>query len=154
MIGFYQASEKLFNVLNDHAKVNKVTLGDLADVDQQKQNIYPLAHVIPDTARQPGKTMVYGFTVLLMDLVDVNKEEARDQVEQFYGTDNLQDIWHETLNTLVECIEDFRRGDSYDDGYHIEGELQYEPFYDRFENNLAGWAVNINITVGYGQAIC
>ena len=43
---FYQATETIKSQLLADINVNSVTTGDIADVDLQKQTIFPLSHII------------------------------------------------------------------------------------------------------------
>ena len=44
--GFYQLTETIKNELLSNIDVNTVTTGNLSNVNLQKQNIFPLSHII------------------------------------------------------------------------------------------------------------
>jgi phage major head subunit gpT-like protein len=50
MTGFYQITQALKNQLDADAFVNTVTMGDIFKVDLNKQTIFPLSHIIINTA--------------------------------------------------------------------------------------------------------
>ena len=47
-----------------------------------------------------------------------------------------------------------QRGDLYKNLYQIEGTVSCEPFVDRFENKLAGWAATFDVLVQNDMTIC
>ena len=51
-------------------------------------------------------------------------------------------------------ISELRRGDLYTDKYQIEGTISTEPFTDRFEHLVAGWAVTFDITTFNDISVC
>ena len=79
-----------------------------------------------------------------MDIVDESKDEVTDI---FVGNDNEQDVLNTQLEVLNRVVALLQRGDLYTDLFQIEGTVGCEPFVDRFENRLAGWAVTFNIDI-------
>ena len=71
--GFYNVTNKIRQSLQSEPFVNTVTLGDLLDVDLNKQTIFPLAHLIVSNATLNGNIWQINFDLLLMDLVDETK---------------------------------------------------------------------------------
>ena len=57
----------------------------------------------------------------------------------------------EVLNRVVALLQ---RGDLYTDLFQIEGTVGCEPFVDRFENKLAGWAATFDVLVKNDMTIC
>ena len=55
------------------------------------------------------------------------------------------------LNRVVVLLQ---RGDLYTDLFQIEGTVGCEPFVDRFENKLAGWAATFDVLVKNDMTIC
>jgi len=47
-----------------------------------------------------------------------------------------------------------QRGDLYTQKYQIEDVVSCEPFVDRFENKLAGWAATFDVVVQNDMTIC
>ena len=66
--------------------------------------------------------------------------------DDFYSNDNLQDILNTLLAEANILVSDLRRGSSYDELFQVESNVSAEPFLDRFENQLAGWSLNITIS--------
>jgi hypothetical protein len=144
---FYTVTQKLHDLLIADNNVNVVTIGDVSDVDLAKQTIFPLSHIIVGDTSLNGSTMSMNFTVICMDIVDINKNSLRDESEPFYGTTDLQDIWNTQLQVCNRLVENLRRGDAFTDNYQLSGTVTATPFKDRYENLLAGWAIDITIDV-------
>ena len=47
-----------------------------------------------------------------------------------------------------------RKGSLHTDQYQLDGDANLEPFYDRFENRLAGFTATFNVFVRNDIDIC
>jgi hypothetical protein len=47
-----------------------------------------------------------------------------------------------------------RKGDLYSSQYALDGNANWEPFYDRFENKVAGWTASFDVLVANDITIC
>lgn len=145
---FYDVSTKIKDLLYADPNVNTVTIGvDATEVDWEKQSIFPLSHIIVNDSTLNGSTIDMSFTVICMDIVDFNKNVAKEEPNPFYGNTDLHDIWNTQLSVCNRLVENLRRGDAFDDLYRITASVNATPFKNRFENLLAGWAIDITITV-------
>jgi len=144
---FYKVTQKLHDLLIADNNVNVVTIGDISEADLAKQSIFPLSHIIVGDTSLNGSTMTLNFTVICMDVVDINKNDLRNESEPFYGMDNLQDIWNTQLQVCNRLVEQLRRGTAFTDNFQLTDAVTATPFQDRFENLLAGWAIDISINV-------
>ena len=86
-----------------------------------------------------------------MDIVDQSKSETFDR---FTGNNNEQDILNTQLSVLNKVIQKLRMGTLYTDKYQLDGDVSCEPFYDRFENQLAGWTATLDIVIYNDIKIC
>jgi hypothetical protein len=86
-----------------------------------------------------------------MDIVDESKDVVTDI---FVGNDNEQDVLNTQLEVLNRVVVLLQRGDLYTDLFQIEGTVGCEPFVDRFENKLAGWAATFDVLVKNDMTIC
>ena len=86
-----------------------------------------------------------------MDIVNESKAET---IDIFRGNDNHQDILNTQLSVVNELIQLLSRGDLHTSGYQLDGQPNAEPFVDRFENQLAGWSVTMDITIRNDISIC
>jgi len=151
MKGFYNVTDKLKDALIAEPFVNTVTFGSIDDVDLNKQTIFPLSHITVNNTIVGTKTLTFNISILSMDIVDVSKDEVTDI---FVGNDNEQDVLNTQLALQTRVINILQRGDLYTDLYQIEGDVTCEPFVDRFENKLAGWAATFDVVVQNDMTIC
>lgn len=151
MKGFYNLTDKLKDTLIAEPFVNTVTFGSLDDVDLNKQTIFPLSHIIVNSTSVGSKTLTFNVSILAMDIVDISKEETTDV---FIGNDNEQDVLNTQLALLTRVINELQRGSLYTELYQVEGDVSCEPFVDRFENKLAGWAATFDVLVQNDMTIC
>jgi hypothetical protein len=152
MTGFYQITQALKNQLDADAFVNTVTMGDIFKVDLNKQTIFPLSHIIINTATYNGSTYNYNVSVLCMDIVDESKEATTDL---FIGNDNEQDVLHTQEMVARRLLEMLNRGDLYDDGFQLSnGSASIEYFVDRFENKIAGVTMTFDVMTFNDMTIC
>jgi len=151
MKGFYNLTTKLKDALIAEPFVNTVTFGSLDDVDLNKQTIFPLSHIIVNNTTVAKSTVSYNITILAMDIVDESKEETTDI---FVGNNNEQDVLNTQLELLTRIINTLQRGTLFSELYQVEGDVNCEPFVDRFENKLAGWAATFDVLIQNDMTIC
>ena len=72
-------------------------------------------------------------------------------VVPFQGTDDVVDIWANTLGVVNDLV-------SYTqyslESFSIDGEIINEPFYERFNNGLAGWVSTFTLTTHNDRPRC
>jgi hypothetical protein len=151
MKGFYNVTDKLKDALADEPFINTVTFGSLDDVDLNKATIFPLAHIIVNDCSVGTSTLTFNVSILAMDIVDISKEQTTNVFTQ---NDNEQDVLNTQLALITRIINTLQRGDLYTDLYQVEGPVSCEPFVDRFENKLAGWAATFDVLVQNDMTIC
>ena len=149
--GFYQLTETIKNELLNNIDVNTVTTGNLSNVNLQKQNIFPLSHIIINSVVDSEQTLSFSLSILAMDIVSRSKLETSDIFE---GNNNEQDVLNTQLAVLNKLIMVLRKGTLHRDKYQLIGDPSCEPFYDRFENELAGWTANLDVVIYNDITIC
>ena len=148
---YYLIMTELEKQLLADPDVNTVTFGDITEVDLSKQTTFPLSHIVMNNVVQSGQTLTYNFDIYLMDVVDNSKETP---VNEFTGMTNEMDILNTQLGVGNKIVEKMRSGVLYNDMYQVTNDVTFSPFYDRFENELAGWNLNVSITVQNDIYIC
>ena len=151
MTGFYNVTKKIKDALNAEPFVNTVSYGSLDDIDLDKQTIFPLSHIIVNNCNVASNTMTFNISILAMDIVDESKDEVTDI---FVGNDNEQDVLNTQLEVINRVISILQRGDLYTDLFQVDGAVGCEPFVDRFENKLAGWAATFDVLVKNDMTVC
>lgn len=149
--GFYQLTETIKNELLNNVDVNTVTTGTLSNVNLQKQDIFPLSHIIVNSVTDSEQTLSFSLSILAMDIVSRSKLETTDIFE---GNNNEQDVLNTQLAVLNKLIMVLRKGDLHRDKYQLIGDPSCEPFYDRFENELAGWTCDLEVVIYNDITIC
>jgi hypothetical protein len=120
-----------------------ITDGQISDIDLAKQTIFPLAHIIINSASIEGKMQRFNITVLAMDILD-SKEKY----------DLEPSIMNAMLQALNRVHDIMKRGDLNPDYIMMDGDATLEPFTDRFENKLAGWAMTFDVIMPSDMTIC
>ena len=149
--GFYQLTETIKEQLLLDININTVTSGDLSDVNLNKQDIFLLGHIIVESVTDEEQVLRFNITVLACDMVNQSKDLT---VDRFTGNSNEQDILNTQLAVLNKLIQTLRMGNLYTDMYQLEGNPSLQPFYDRFENQLAGWSVSMEVLIYNDIYIC
>lgn len=151
MKGFYNLIDTIKAELETIPFVNTVTQGDIYEIDLAKQTIFPLSHIIVNNVNFEDKVIRFNISILAMDIVDINKEDAPTA---YIGNDNVQDVLNQQLIVCQRVFESAKRGDLFDDLYQTDGTASCEPFTERFENFLAGWTMTFDVLVPNEMSIC
>lgn len=151
MNGYYYIVNTLKTYLSNLNFINTITIGDIFSVDLTKQTIFPLAHIIVNTATIAETTMTLNVSILFMDIVDDSKQLITDI---WQGNDNEQDVLNTQLTLAQKLTSDLLRGSLYTSLVQIQSEPTAEPFIDRFENKVAGWTLTFDVIVPNDMTIC
>ena len=151
MKGFYQVTEIIKEALLSDVNVNTVTTGDITRIDLGKQTMFPLSHLIVNNVGNEDNVLRFSLSILAMDIVDISKEEV---VDIFVGNNNEQDVLNTQLAVLNKLVQVLRGGNLHQDLYQLDGTPNFEPFYDRFENEVAGWALTFDVLIPNDIEIC
>jgi hypothetical protein len=153
MNNFYNLIDTIKSTVEASPFNNKVTFGDITDIDTNKLSAFPLSHIIVDSVDINDRTLDFTVTVVCMDVVDVNKNEGFD--DDFYGNDNVQDILNTQLSVITTLIGLLKRLDLNNTNFlRVTQAVNATPFLDRFENELAGWEASMVISTVNDSTIC
>ena len=151
MANYFNILDTLKAHLDGDPFITTVTEGDIFQVDLGKQTLFPLAHIMVNTATFEGNVLRFNITLMVMDIADISKDEV---ASIFLGNNNEQEILNTTLSVLNRAYEVLRRGDLYSNNFQVDGNPTCEPFTERFENYLAGWAMTFDVLVANNMTIC
>lgn len=154
MTTIYDIISKIKGFLRENPIVNAVTFGDITQVNLNKTELFPLSHFLLGNVQVTERTMRTTISLLFLDVVDYSKDFNADDKGNRQDDTNLVDVYNTQLQIANALISEFRRGDLYRDGYQIVGDPVCNPFKDRFENDLAGWAVDITIDIANNFSVC
>ena len=149
--GYYQLTSTIEEQLRSTEFTNTVSIGDISKVNLNKQDIFPLAHMIVNSVTDEEQVLRFDISILACDIVDQSKDITTDR---FTGNDNEQDILNTQLLVLNKLIQKLRMGSLHTDMYQLDGNPTLTPFSDRFENELAGWTADITILIYNDIYIC
>jgi len=147
---YYEITKAIKDQLKEDLFVNTVTIGDIFKVDLNKLTIFPLSHIMINSATYQGPTWIYNVSILCMDVVDESKELTTDI---FLGNDNEQDVLNTQLMVANRFLEVLRRGNMSGD-YELSGTPTIEFFVERFENKLAGITLTFDIVIQNEMTKC
>jgi len=128
-----------------------VTEGDLYEIDLKKQTIFPLTHIVVNSATFENQIVRFNISLISMDIVDISKLEATDQ---FTGNDNEQYVLNNMLALQSRIHQLLLHGSLSNEGYEVDGFPSSEPFRERHENNLAGWTLTFDVIMDANMSIC
>ena len=131
--------------------INNVSTGDFYDVDLKKITIFPLAHIIVDTIDIDTNVITMTVNILLMDIVDFNKEDSTDEIR---GNNNELDVINNMMNVAARLQALLKRSSTYRETYELTSSFNCSPFEERFENNLAGLALDFTIRMENSMTSC
>jgi len=147
MTTIYDIIGQTKSFLRENPSVNTVTFGDITQVNLNKTTIFPLAHFLIDTVQVSERSIRINLSLLFIDIVDYTKEFNPDDEGDREDATNLIDVYNTQLYVANSFITDLRRGTLYTEGYQVVNDPILTPFKDRFENELAGWSVEMSIEV-------
>lgn len=143
---------KFIDTLNKELRASgftTVTFGDAAEIDLNKQNTFPIAHMVIPDATMNNKITTFAMDIIVVDLVDFQKEYTNTLNETF-NVSNVQDV-------LQDLIARVQRALLFVDDVHLI-ELQYpvafNGFKENFTNAVAGWTVSLNFTTPNMADLC
>jgi len=151
MTGYYSLLETLKTHFDNDPLVNTVTQGSIFNVDLGKQTIFPLIHLMVNQVNFVDNVIQANVTIMAMDNVSQRKEEAPNNFE---NGDNEIDVLNTQLAILNRCHEMLKHGAIWDTLYHLDGTPTCEPFIERFENYIAGWAMTFDVVFPNEMTIC
>jgi hypothetical protein len=140
----YRVIEAMKDELESNPFCNKVTLGELTELDLAKMTMFPLANITMDNVTHSENSLTFQLTIVNVDIVDISKDVIQDNI---YGNDNLIYIWTNQLYVINRLVARLRQSTIAIDTMELEGDPQSEFINKEFENMLAGFTTTINLTV-------
>ena len=141
--------DTLKNLGTNHLQISTTTVGDIFDIDLEKNTLYPLMHLNPVNVTTRRTELVYNFQVFIMDLVEPDGS-------------NEQEVYSDVLQICIDIIGILSNSkwqaqlalDINAPVYFAEGEFTLEPFKERFDQSVTGWVFNLGITVQNSFQTC
>ena len=157
-----------------HYGIHTTSVGDIHDIDLEKNTKFPLLHINPVNVTTGDSTLTYNFQIFIMSMTgqESNWTENRESAGRNAATsfDKLykpltddQSVYSEMLQIATDFISMLRHSRDQsmysNDGvpyrtndinfpiYFTEGQYTLEPFAERFDNLCVGWVFNIGVLV-------
>jgi hypothetical protein len=143
-----------------HGQISTVSVGDIYDIDLEKETKFPLLHINPTSVTTGDSQLNYNFQIFVMDMVSEKEDWQTEQQElltKLVNTkNNEQEVFNQTLAICTDFIGMLRHSEQQSlDGtddinsplYFTEGQFTIEPFTERFDNLCCGWVFQIGVVV-------
>ena len=148
---YFKVIDDIKTALSSEPFINKVSQGDIYEIDLNKKTIFPLAHILIEGIDIQTNRMSLRLSLLLMDIVDISKESTTDLIRK---NNNELDVINNMLNVAARLQSLLARLDTYNEDYELEGSFVCSPFKERFENDLAGISVDFTINMANDMTKC
>lgn len=131
---------KVFSdIATNHKQINSFGFGDLWEVEASGELKGVAMWLVLGDAAINNKTLSNKFTILIMDLV--NKDET-----------NENEVLSDTLQIAIDVYTLLNDNDI--DNYTIVKSPTFAPFTERFDNEWAGWTLEVTINQPFLNALC
>ena len=152
---YYNILNYFRTIMKNHPSIQHVTQGDVFSVDNVEFPTYPVGNVMVQDATFGGSVTEYRIQLIVADknqsLANESEGASNEQTIPYYGTDDVVDIHANTLSV----INDLTSYTQYKvEGFEINGDISCTPFVDRFNNGLAGWSAEFDLTVHNDKNRC
>ena len=141
MNAFYNVTENIKQAILAEPFAHTITYGDVTEIDLKKQSLFPLAHIQINSASINLNYVSFNITIFYMDLVDISNTQTTDL---FIGNDNEHDVLNTQLALATRVNRVLQKADLYKDKFELINTASCEPFTERFDDKLAGWAVTFD----------
>ena len=144
-----------------HEQIETTSVGDIWQVDLEKNTKFPLMHINPTTVVTGESQLTYNFQIFIMDMVTEKDNWTLNNTSANFPKlvktlSNEQDVFNETLQIVTDFIGMLRHSsrqslEGVDDInfplYFTQDQFTIEPFQERFDNLCCGYVFNIGILV-------
>lgn len=152
---YYNVMDYFKEIMSNHPSIFKVTQGEISDIDAREYPEYPFGNVLITQAVFGETVTNFSIQLTVADKIKNRNNESSGstnaQTIPFYGVDDTVDIHANTLAILNDLTSYTQRSV---DGLQIDGDIVCTPFSDRFNNGLAGWVADFDLTVHNDRNIC
>lgn len=152
---YYNTLNYFKTIMKNHPSVGHVTQGDNFGIDGEEFPQYPVGNVLITNANFGTNVTNYQVQLIIADKTKVRENESdpitNEQNVPFYGIDDVVDIHANTLSILNDLTAYTQRSV---EGFEINGDISCTPFVDRFNNGLAGWSADFELTVHNDKNRC
>jgi len=135
MISINQFTALLQSLAGAHEQIKTFGEGDVWEIGASKAVQYPLMWASLQPSSTGPKLLNMKFSLLFADLVFADKS-------------NEQEVLSDTQQIALDILAQLNSPD-YSDDFILDPNAQLTPFTEHFDDDVAGWKVDINIKVNY-----
>ena len=173
----------LLHLSEKYHGIQTTSVGDVFEIDLQKNTKFPLLHINPVNVTTGDSTLTYNFQIFVMSMVTEESNWTENRAPagtptpgpattftKLYKTlSNEQTVYSEMLQVCTDYIGMLRHSiqqsefgsvpfagsnDINAPVYFTEGQYTIEPFSERFDNLCVGWVFNIGVLVQNTFDVC
>ena len=144
-----------------HEQIETTSVGDIWQVDMEKNTKFPLMHINPTSVTTGESQLSYNFQIFIMDMVTEKDNWTLNNASANFPKlvktlSNEQDVFNETLQIVTDFIGMLRHSSRQSELgvndinfplYFTQDQFNIEPFQERFDNLCCGYVFNIGILV-------
>lgn len=148
MIAYYELTESLYDHLIVNEDVNTCKIGNIDQVDFNKQQIYPFAHILVTSAVFIEGVVRFSITIGCIDVIDITKGDIRDENEVWKELDNKQDVMNTMLAVLEVLNKSLVQGTLQESGWELQDNMIAEPVEETLTQAfVAGWSTDLVVEI-------
>ena len=117
--------DKLKDIGNKHEQISTVTVGDIFDIDLEKNTKYALMHINPVNVVTARYGLTYNFQIFVMDLVEPDNS-------------NEQQVYSTVLQICVDLISIFR---------NMFIDKSFQTMFKKISRVEKSYAMNLNLPI-------
>ena len=143
-----------------HEQIATVSVGDIFDIDMNKNTKFVLMHINPTGVTTGDSELIYNFQIFVCDMTTDKKDwqtKQQSNLTKLVNTKtNEQEVFNQTLEISTDLISMMRHSaqqslqgtnDINQPLYFTEDQFSLDPFQERFDNLLCGWVWTVGIKV-------
>jgi len=130
-------------IVEDHRMLVDFGYGQISDIKTRSEGMgelegadYPYLFLNPGVHNRDQSTITYNFNMIIMDMA---REEEASEYQNFL---NIQSNCIQYCDDVIARLYYY-----YKDKPEVSFNISYTPFYERFQDDLAGATATISITV-------
>jgi hypothetical protein len=151
MKGYYDITTTIKTALLEDNDVKTVTKGSKNQIDNAKKTMFPLSHLKVENTAQEGAVLRFSLSLELLDIVDISNDQTNDR---FIHNNNEDDIMNTQLAVGVRLMSRLERGDLLTSDYALDGDPNFEPLHNEYENGLSGWLLTFDVLYKHEMTVC
>ena len=143
---FINVTHALKTIADNHKQIHSFGFGDLANINTSGSIDYAMMWVKPDGSVVKRGEVGFKFKILIMDLVRKDESNLIDVLNNTHqvALDVLADIYINGLDAVNGTL-----------GFHLKDpEIMLNDFTDRFDEEVAGWSMNITVWSSWNWDEC